>query len=135
MLIAEFNFSGMIIDYNDLYFRAVKDYFMVLEGKEKDIGYEYKNTIPKEFTDVYTGKSHKMETGKISNDINRPIIQRCYSSTLAFPILIEKILTANIYKKRLAELLEGVDNLLFYKVIKLTESEKILYNIIKTPRK
>lgn len=131
MIEEELSFSGIIIDYNDLYLRATRDYFMTLQGKEENIGYKYKNLNPKEFVDISTGQTHKIKTGKITDEINRPIMQRCYLAAFAFPVLIEKLLIANIFKKRINELFKRLDDLLFYKVITLTEDEKILYKILR----
>lgn len=133
MITEELNLSGIVIDYNDLYFRAMSDYFQILLTGEKDIGYKYKNLIPKEFTDITTEKTFKIETNEIPKEIKRPISQNSYTSTLSFPILIEKILTEKIYKKKLEEAFKKIDDLLFYKAIELTKDEQILYNIINKP--
>ncbi len=133
MIIEELNLSGIVIDYNDLYFRAMSDYFQILLNGEKDIGYKYKNLIPKEFIDINTGKTFKIQTDEIAKNIKRPMNQNSYISTLAFPILIEKILTEKIYKKKLDEALKKINELLFYKAIELTGDEQILYNIISSP--
>lgn len=133
MITGELNLSGIVIDYNDLYFRAMRDYFQILENGEKDIGYKHKNLIPREFTDINTGKTCKIETNEIPKEIKRPISQNSYTSTLAFPILIEKILTEKIYKKKLDESFKKIDDLLFYKAIELDKDEQILYDIINKP--
>ena len=127
------NFPTSIIDYNEIYVRAIDEYLLILNN-ESYPHFKIKNEIHRDIINNYinitNGKTEEIPNNQTNSNIIKPIIHKyVYGTAYMLPSLIEKCLIINIKTKLFHSCMDTLKELLDHNVIKLNIEENYLYNI------
>lgn len=129
-----FNIPVFNINYNEIYIRALDEYFLVLSGGNYPrFIFNYNAGITQRkntFINIETGKQDSIPNNQIDISIESPIKnQFVYGTTYMLPPLIEKILILNIRVKFFYKCFDVLKEKVEQGLIHLEKEEEPLYNI------
>lgn len=125
----------LTIDYNELYLRAIDEYFNILiKGKyEKHIfkNYNYNKENIKDYINIVTGEVEKVKRSKKEEKIKLKKDDYVYGTPYMLCTLIEKALIINLKCKLIYESIDKLTTLINEGKVVLDNNELITYNIYK----